>query len=362
MSFDPSGAISYGWYDFTVPFEVDVLNGVFDKAGNKLTYNVDYAVMEFSEEKRATNTGRPWIWFKGTLQPSKLYTITLDDAKNWNTFLFKKKAGSSVLGNKTYAASCSNSGETTDRGWNGLGNGTLQYRQLNTLPANTKIQVNDNVQKCYVQKVASAYTYAVGTAFFVQVAEATNINLTSVSTNRAFLAPGRDARTIEEFYLTLTDSETDKTNDRLWVSASEEATGEYVIGHDLLKMGTPTQAKVAQMWTTRNNMQLCDAEMQLVGTKASAPLTVFAPEAGAYELEVEEAPAEMSPYTMDLSKGTTDGYGLRIIADRQTTTDIENGEAAEGENGVRKVLIDNVLYLITPDGKMYDVIGKGVKF
>ena len=378
MSFDPSGAISYGWYDFTVPFEVDVLNGVFDKAGNKLTYNVDYAVMEFSEEKRATNTGRPWIWFKGTLQPSKLYTITLDDAKNWNTFLFKKKAGSSVLGNKTYAASCSNSGETTDRGWNGLGNGTLQYRQLNTLPANTKIQVNDNVQKCYVQKVASAYTYAVGTAFFVQVAEATNINLTSVSTNRAFLAPGRDARTIEEFYLTLTDSETDKTNDRLWVSASEEATGEYVIGHDLLKMGTPTQAKVAQMWTTRNNMQLCDAEMQLVGTKASAPLTVFAPEAGAYELEVEEAPADaslfltyndraiwnlsMSPYTMDLSKGTTEGYGLRIIADRQTTTDIENGEAVECENGVRKVLIDNVLYLITPDGKMYDVVGKGVKF
>jgi hypothetical protein len=78
VSFDPSGAITYGWYDFTVPFEVDVLNGVFDKDGNKLTYNVDYAVMEFNEQIRAKNTGRPWVWFRGTMQPSKLYTITLE--------------------------------------------------------------------------------------------------------------------------------------------------------------------------------------------------------------------------------------------------------------------------------------------
>lgn len=24
MSFDPSGQITYGWYDFVVPFEVDI--------------------------------------------------------------------------------------------------------------------------------------------------------------------------------------------------------------------------------------------------------------------------------------------------------------------------------------------------
>jgi len=71
----------------------------------------------------------------------------------------------------------------------------------------------------------------------------------------------------------------------------------------------------------------------------------------------------MSPYTFDLSNGTTKGYGIRMIAQApQITTDIENSEAIEGENGTRKVLIDNVLYLITPDGKMYDIVGKGVKF
>ena len=378
ISFDPRGAIDYGWYDFTVPFEVEVLNGVYDSFGNKLTNNVDYAIMEFSEERRATNSGRPWIWFSGTMQPGKLYTITLDDEKNWNTFLFKKKTGSNVLGNSSYAASCSNNGETTDRGWNGLGNGTLHYCQLNSLPSETKIQVNDHTNKCYVQKEASEYTYAVGTAFFVQVPNVQNIDLTSVSDTRDFLAPARESRTVNEFRLAL-KAENESLSDHLWVSASEEATGEYTIGHDLLKMGTPTDSKVAQVWTNAYGMQLCDIEMLLKSNKANTNLSLYAPVAGIYTLEIEKAPADatlyltqnnrviwnltMSPYDFDLTKGTTEGYGLRIVAQTpQVTTDIENGGLLNGENGVRKVLIDNVLYIVTPEGKMYDIVGKGVNF
>ena len=378
ISFDPRGAIDYGWYDFTVPFEVEVLNGVYDSLGNKLTNNVDYAIMEFSEERRATNSGRPWIWFTGTMQPGKLYTITLEETKTWNTFLFKKKAGSNVLGVNSYAASCSNNGETTDRGWNGLGNGTLQHCQLNSLPAETKIQVNDHTNRCYVQKEASEYTYAVGTAFFVQVPNVQNIDLTSVSDTRDFLAPAREARTVNEFRLAL-KAEDESVSDHLWVSASEEATGEYTIGHDLLKMGTPTDAKVAQMWTMRDNMMLCDIEMILNSNKANTNLSLYAPAAGLYTLEIEKAPADatlyltkngrviwnlsMSPYDLGLSKGTTAEYGLRIIAETpQISTDIENGGLLNGADGVRKVLIDDKIYIVTPEGKMYDIVGKGVNF
>ncbi len=376
ISFDPRGQIDYGWYDFTVPFEVEVVNGVYDKDGNKLTNNVDYAVMEFSEERRATNSGRPWIWFSGTLQPGRLYTITLDDEKNWNTFLFKKKVGSNVTGSNSFSAAYSNNGETTDRGWNGLGNGTLQHRQLNNLPAQTKIQVNDHVNERYVELEANDYTYAVGTAFFVQVDEETDIDLTSVSETRGFLAPTSERRTVDEFRLALTAEDATYVADRLWVSASEEATGEYVIGRDLLKMGTPTSAKVAQMWTVSNGQNLCDLEMPLVGNNASTPLNLYAPQAGTYEIAVEKSPEDaslyltkndrviwnlsMSPYELDLTKGTTEGYGLRIVADRQTTTDVEN---AETENGsVRKVLIDDKIYIVTQDGKMYDIVGKSVKY
>lgn len=377
ISFDPSGAISYGWYDFTVPFEVDVLNGIFDKDGNKLTNRVDYAVMEFNEEKRATNTGRPWVWFNGTMQPSKLYTITLEESKTWNTFLFKKKAGSSVLGSDSYAASYSNVGEVTDRGWNGLGNGTLHYCQLNNLPAETKIQVNDHVNECYVQKEASEYTYAVGTAFFVQVPEEQNVDLTTVSETRGFLAPRREGRTTDEFRLVLKAEDAEYAADRLWVSANEEATGEYVIGRDLLKMGTPTQAKVAQMWSTNNGLTLCDIEMPLVNNEANCVLGLYAPKAGMYELTVDRAPEDASlyltyngeviwdltasPYVFDLAKGTTEGYGLRIAARApQIATGIEETNA--DSQSVRKVLINNTIYIITPEGKMYDAVGKGVKF
>ena len=70
----------------------------------------------------------------------------------------------------------------------------------------------------------------------------------------------------------------------------------------------------------------------------------------------------MSPYELNLEQGTTEGYGLRIVASQQTTTDIENGGLLNDANGVRKVLIDNVIYIVTPEGKMYDIVGKGIKF
>ena len=372
ISFDPRGAIDYGWYDFTVPFEVDVVNGIFDKDGHKLTNNVDYAIMAFSEAKRAENV-KPWTWFSGTLEPGKLYSITLDDAKNWNTFLFKRKSSVANFGSNVYGASYTENGETTNRGWNGLGNGTLRHCQLNNLPAQTKIQVYDHGNDRYVELEASDYTYAVGTAFFVQVDEAKNIDLTSVSEVRSFLAPTSERRTVDEFRLALTAEGAEVAADHLWVSASEEATGEYVIGHDLLKMGTPNTAKVAQMWTVNNGLTLCDVEMPLVGNNANTPLNLYAPQEGTYEIAVEKSPADatlyltqngdivwnlsVSPYTIDLTKGTTSGYGLRIVADRQTTTDVENTWFDNQPAGAKKVLIDDQIYIVLPDGRMYNVQG-----
>ena len=376
ISFDPSGAISYGWYDFTVPFEVDVLNGIFDKDGNKLTNRVDYAVMDFSEEKRAVN-GKHWNWFSGTLEPGKLYSITLEETKTWNTFLFKRKTDVDTFGSNVYGASCSDGGAKKDCGWNGMGNGTLRYCQLNNLPDQTKVLVYDHINDRYMEREAADYTYAVGTAFFVQVDEAKNIDLTTVTEQRAFLAPARERRSVEEFRLALTEEGIANVADYMWISASEEATGEYVIGRDLLKMGTPTSSKVAQMWSTNNGLTLCDIEMPLVYNEANCTLGLYAPKAGMYELTVDRAPEDASlyltyndqviwdltasAYIFDLAKGTTDGYGLRIAARApQIATGVDETDA-DGKS-VRKVLINNTIYLITPEGKMYDVVGKSVKY
>lgn len=375
MSFDPSGQITYGWYDFVVPFEVDIPTGIFREGDlvNHLVPGVDFIVMEHSETARAAGQ-KDWKVTTGTMLPGRVYTITFDDEVVQNTFLFQKKQGSDLLASDSYQAVCS-AGDSDKRGWNGLGNGTLQHKQMKT--AGMKVQLYDHTNNVYVTREADYYIFAVGTSFFVQVNGEQEIEFAN-ATNRAIMAPAREARTVNEFRLALKAEDAELAEDHMWISASEEATGEYTIGHDLLKMGTPTGSKVAQVWTTRDNMNLCDIEMPLNAGKAATNISLFTPTAGLYTLEIEKAPEDatlyltkngkaiwnlsMSPFEFDLTKGTTEGYGLRIVASEQTTTDIENGGLLNDENGVRKVLIDDQIYIVTPEGKMYDIVGKGVKF
>ena len=377
MSFDPSGAIDYGWYDFTVPFEVEVLNGVYDSLMNKLTNGPDYVVMNFNEARRASS-GKGWGSFAGTMQPGRIYSIGFDDERTWNTFIFKKKSGSTLLSNGSFTAECSNSGAADDRGWNGLGNGTLQHRELTEL-GSRKVQVYNHSEDNYTTYDADEKAYAVGTAFFLQADEyLSSISLTATDGSKALRAPKYGVRELDEFRLTLTAEGDDRYADRMWVSASEEATGEYVIGHDLLKMGTPKDAKVAQMWTVNNDLRLCDIEMPLMDDKAQCPISFFAPQAQTYEIAVDQAPEDAtlyltyndriiwslsaSPYTIDLTKGMTEGYGLRIVA-RHNAPSVATGmdELNVDQDGNRKVLIDNMLYIITPEGAMYSVTGEKVK-
>jgi hypothetical protein len=375
ICFDPV-AISYGWYDFVLPFDVDVNGGIYlaSDTTTPLVNNVDFAIMAFSEARRAQNT-KPWTWFSGTLKAGQLYTITLDETKpERTTYIFKKKAGAELGAADTYNAQCT--GSDANSGWNGIGNGTLRYCQLNTLPSETKMQVYDHTNDCYVPCEAAEYTYAIGTAFFIQATENQEITLDSVSDVREFRAPSRVGRTVNEFRLGLKPEYAERAVDHLWISASEDATGEYTIGHDLLKMGTPTSSKVAQLWTTRNNMNLCDIEMPLNAGKATTNISLYTPTAGLYTLEIEKSPKDAtlyltyngriiwnlsaSPYEFDLAKGTTEGYGLKLYVS-QVATDIDQTDDAQ-DTGVRKVMIDNVIYIITPEGIMYDLMGKRVNY
>ena len=375
ITFDPSGAISYGWYDFVLPFDVDARDGVFDTDSNKLTYNVDYAIMEFSEEKRAANE-KAWYWYSGTLEAGRLYTITLDETNpGRTTFLFKRKAGASMGCSTTFNTVCTDAGDATAKGWNGLGNGMLRHGRI---ADGTKVQAYNHEEKRY-ELVEGDKTFAVGTAFFVQ-AETGTIDWTAASEDEShpLFAPARSSRATEEFMLTLRTEGRRKAADVLYFSASENATEAYMIGHDLAKMGTPTEAKVAQMWTTKGGKILCDIETSLVNNKANTSLLFYAPQDGSYTLSMEQAPADatlyltynnrviwnlsMSPYEIELNQGTTEGYGLRIVADAKTTTDLENDGLMNEANGVRKVIIDDKIYMITPEGAVYDVLGKGVKY
>ena len=374
MAFDPSGQVSYGFYDFTVPFEVAINSGIFKEGDlvNPVRSNVDFQIGEF-DEARYANGQRPWVQISNTLKPGKLYTITFDTTRVTNTIVFKKKAGAQGIGSSSYEAVCS--GETSVCGWNGIGNGMLYHGYPNN---ESHLQTYDHATNTY-GPVVGKKTFAVGSAMFVQTTAGTiDWTAANASEERPLYAPRRQAREVEEFLLSLAVEGSTKTIDHLWVSASEDAYADYTIGRDLLKMGEPSEAKAARMWAVRGDMRLCDIEMLMRNYSAICALDFQTPNAGTYVVAVEEAPAgatlyltkndhviwnlSMSPYELELEQGKTEGYGLRIIADRQTPTDLENDASLNNESGVRKVLIDDKIYVITPEGAMYDALGKGVKF
>ena len=374
LTIDPADALTYGWYDFTVPFEVEISNGIYRYGENTpMRSGVDFMIMEYSESRRASGM-KGWVNASGTLQPGRAYTITLDKWA-YTTYVFKKKTGASTTGTNSFNAVASDV-ESQTRGWNGLGNGSLSHAQLTDAFSNAKVQLYDHAHNVYVTKEANESNFAVGTAFFIQVSEAQTIPFAAAEENRTLMAPSREVYTMDEFRLTLKDTETDNTTDRLWLSASEEATEEYVIGQDLLKMGTPTSGTVAQMWTMKGGKVLCDVETAMNGERATAPLSFYAPKAGQYELAIDQAPEDVTlyltyndqviwilsfgSYVFDLEKGTTEGYGLRMETNRapQITTDMD--ELTTGAQN-RKVMINNTLYIVTAEGAIFDVMGKNIK-
>ena len=379
LALDPSGECSYGWYDFTVPFPVDALNGVSrfrnsDGQERTIKNEVNYAIMDFSESRRL-ETGYGWKKYRGVMQPGQCYTITIDDVDNVYRFKMVKDGS---FNNQTTAPLAYTEVDDNHRGWNGLGNGTMSY--INLSAANIeKVQVYSHTTNSYTAVPMDTFTYVVGSAYFVQAPSISSVmTYTHGGDTHVLRAPKREAVGVSEFTLTLTKENAVNADDRFYVSASEDATDRYTIGRELTKFGAPTDSKVAQIWTEVYGMKLCDIEMPLVNEEAGCALSLFAPKAGSYELKIERAPedAELyltyndniiwdltaSPYVFDLTKGTTNGYGLRIEAKRgpQVWTGIDSMEA-DGQT-MRKVIIDNKVYVITPEGKMYDIMGKSVKY
>lgn len=379
ISFDPSGRISYGWYDFVVPFEVNMLNGIsrVKSANDKtLVYGTDFALIEADEVGRANGKNGWKRKSSGVLQPGKLYSIGFDDEVDQNTFRFAWNGKGSVVNGSSYTAQCADGSVENLRGWNGMGNGMLQHGYI---PAGYKVQAYNHSQNRY-ELVEGNKTFAVGTAFFVQVEEAGDINWTAAEAteDRKMYAPARvEARATEEFCISLRKDGRKKAEDILYFSASEDATNSYMIGHDLTKMGNATSAKVAQMWTEKNGLQLCDIETPLYNSTASTPLMLFAPQGGEFTLAVEQVAEGASlyltyngniiwdltagSYDIELDEGTNYGYGLLLEANKapQITTGVDESDAKT--ETVRKVMVENQLYIISPEGQIYNVTGKKMR-
>lgn len=376
LALDPSGECSRGWYDFSVPFQVDAVNGVTrftndTKQEINLVIEDNYAIMNFSENRHVT-TGYGWKKFHGVLLPGQIYAITIDDVDNVYRF---KKIKDPVRAAESEYLDYTDDESNPNRGWNGLGNGSFeQVRPTVSGTAVEYVQVYDHGKNKYNAIPLAGFECPTGSAYFVQAGNATSTVIYQKSAN-LHQAPQKDRNTSnQKFTIALSREDSKDVADRLYVGASEDAIAEYEIGRDLMKFGNPLSAKDAQLWANTYGLKLCAIDMPLVYSEANCDLRIFAPKDGSYSLEIENGPedAELyltyngkvvwnlssSPCSLGLNKGTKEGFGLRIK--------YKNGsQIAEGVDDItsdsqtlRKVLIDNTIYVITPEGAMYDLTGK----
>lgn len=352
------------WHAFTVPFPVDALNGIFDLDGNKLTNEQNYAIMDYHGDIRAQGK-YGWKKFRGTLVPGTFYLMTVDGLRT--TYRMKMKAGSNVVADNSkyvYEYAASGEGQSTDAGWNGIGNPTLAYGQVNVA-----VQVLDPVNYVYVTKDAKTCNFIVGTPFFYQAAIGGEITIMGEDNEKPYYAPIRKAvKTTEQIKVSLAN---ENYTDNLFISASEDATNNYQIGKDLVKMTMTNTPIVPQIFGVAYKTQLSMVHAPLVGDRATYTLNLYAPADGEYTISAQQTEDaivyltyEGSPiwnitageYNCDLQKGNNSGFGLMLVRRApQVTTDIEG--ANQSQNGVRKLLINGQLF-IEKEGKLFNVTGQ----
>ena len=349
------------WHAFTVPFPVDALNGIYNLDGNKLTNETNYAIMDYHGDIRAQGK-YGWKKYRGTLVPGTFYLMTVDGART--TYRMKMKAGSTIVaGNSKAVTAYDGAGENTDKGWNGIGNPTLACGQVNVA-----VQVLNPESYTYETKDANTCNFIVGTPFFYQAASNGTIVMEDVSGTAYYATIRKAVKTTEQIKVSLAN---ENYIDNLFISASEDATNNYQVGKDLVKMTMTNTPIVPQIFGVAYKTQLSMVHAPLVGDRATYTLNLYAPADGEYTISAQQTEDvivyltyEGSPiwnitageYNCELQKGNNSGFGLILVRRApQVTTDIEG--ATQSQNGVRKLLINGQLF-IEKDGKLFNVTGE----
>ncbi len=365
---EPGEHVQYGWYDFTVPFPVNTASGIKgiqdDVLKEGFAYGTDYAILAHYGDKHAQGE-YPYKKFQGVMQPCRLYSITLDDNFNYKTLRFQKtNDGALVAGDNVTLHEYT--GEVSKDNWNGVGNGTLHHANVGV--SAEFIQVYQSGVNTFMTETASSTSLAIGTAFMIQEAGTMTLNQ---ATHSPLLAPKREA-SVQPTAIQIA-SEGKPFSDQLFISADETAGQGYTQGVDVAKAGNIGNVNVPQIWTNAYDSKLCAHEAQLINGQAAYALSLYAPANGTYTLTSKNIPEgytlyltqngnkiwDMSDaYVIDLTKGTTNEYGLLLVERYNAPTGIENGEWTNGE--AQKVLRNGVLYIIR-NGEVYDAQGARVK-
>lgn len=370
INMDPSGVMDDSkWYGFTVPFPVDVQNGVSRKEGDtyrQCEYGTHYMIAEYDADQRL-QTGKGWKYITGTtLEPGKFYFFTVNGS--WNTYRFKSMVATYT---QPAAVSLTMNGTGADANWCAVGNSMLQYVTA-SFGVGQYVQVYKNGLDAYLPVSINEAAFVVGCPFFIQATEETSLVLNAANSASAYYAPRRAQahNGVARINLTPVDG---GYSDQIYVSGADKEQNGYVMGHDLLKAGL--SKTVSQLWIANYGQKLSVNEAAWRGSKAICPLGLYVPESGEYVMSATQPEdgtqvyltkngamiwnLTMSECVLSLSKGTDESYGLAIVKAPKITTGTDNVDANYDEN-VQKIIIEDHVYILR-NGEMYDAAGRKVK-
>jgi hypothetical protein len=364
---------THQWYPVAVPWPVDAETGI-SVNGRVLELGVDFDVIYYNGALRAeVGKQKCWSYVENdgdkTLVPGRLYLIGLMlDAP---TIRFAKKTGSALLTTTTSVEQYdTQTGDTNDRGWNGVANPALFHAFVNPGVAYGQIYKPDTWD--YDPITLSDGKLVVGQGAFVQVDAGKSITVTQ---GGAFAAPRREKEEAAIRYDVRIAPEEANYTSRLYVEATDEKEVDaYIIGQDLSKVDVST--KVAQIWVNRYGEKLCVNTQELTDEMATYPLGIRIPTSGEYTLSVAASDENSSlyltrngrviwdlnaaPYSAWMEEGTNEQYGLLLVSMAPGETQDIDAAIVDAQGETRKVLIDNKVYIIRCD-KAYTVEGQLVK-
>ena len=377
------------WHAFGVPWQVDLdatpIREV--ETGRTFVLGHDYDIIYYNGAKRAAEGPGASCWEyvehnSHILQPGQGYMIAF--TSDVQTLRFTKKADAPVIYNGDFAVAANNGGTATDNGINAIANPMAYHATLDVAGV---AQVHDGGEigsDGYDPVTIANMRYIVGKTVYVQVDAAQSIVVEKAGSSVPVVAAParRAARATDKKYLTLEDyyivelTNTNGLGSKLYVLPEEDKADEYVIGHDLVKMGMST--KKAQIWVNRYDVKLGLNTTAPEDGVAEFPVNIYAPKAGQYTLSLVSEPDDeytvyltlngeaiwnlsSSEYAVELAAGTNKSYGLRLSARKSPSVATGVDEAvvdAQGE--IKKVIINDKVFIIRGEN-VYTIDGQLVK-
>jgi len=353
------------WHAMTVPFYVDVRNGVFTTDNRPLKEGVDYTFAEYNSDNRAAGK-RGWQMLRGgELVPGNFYCFS--GSGYIQTFRFKQISGKTLFFGKekiltAYATSTTTKG---NKGWNAVGNPTLCHGTVDFM-----VQTLEPTYT-YAVHQANSTVFPVGVAFFIQTDEDRTMIMKEATVPNKLRAKEEQWQQDISMCIRLSDS---TYTDKLYVSASEDALDEYEIGKDLVKMAMTNAPCVPQISAPFYKSNMCAVYCPFTNDEVAVPLTLYAPSAGQYSLSVQcDDQVDVylvqnntliwnlsaGAYDIDLAKGNTQDYKVVIRPKQQTPTGVRAAPITQ-DSGVEKVILNQHLYVLK-NGRVYDATGRLIK-